>query len=192
MKGRVRFVAICAGIAAIAVSACSIAPTTAATTLYDFGPANGGAALIAAPITVRVQAPPWLNATGIVYRLEYRDPAQIASYRDSRWAAPPAELLAERIRQHAARGSRAPHGAGLRVEVEVEEFCQAFSTPERSRAVVRVRATLVDLPSGRVLRQRAFAVEVDADSADAAGGAHALARAAEQTIESLLSWVAAD
>ena len=190
MKGRVRFVAICAGIAAIAVSACSIAPTTAATTLYDFGPANGGAALIAAPLTVRVHAPPWLNTTGIVYRLEYRDPAQIASYRDSRWAAPPAELLAERVRQQAARGSRAPHAAGLRVDVE--EFCQAFSTPERSRAVVRVRATLVDLPSGRVLRQRAFAVEAEADSADAAGGARALASAAQQMIESLLSWTAAD
>jgi cholesterol transport system auxiliary component len=190
MKGRVRFVAICTGIAAIAVTACSIAPTTAATTLYDFGPTSGGGVLIATLITVRVQAPPWLNTTGIVYRLEYRDPARVASYRDSRWAASPAELLAERIRQQASRGSRAPHTAGLRVDVE--EFCQAFSSPERSRAVVRARGALVDLTSGRVLRHRAFAVEVDAESADAAGGAHALARAAQQMTESLLSWVAAD
>jgi hypothetical protein len=51
----------------------------------------------------------------------------------------------------------------------------------------------VDLASGRVLRQRAFAHEVDAESADAAGGRPiALARAAQQAADALLAWAAAD
>ena len=190
MKGRRLFVvASCASVPAILVGACSLSPSRPPPTLYDFGPATGSTAPAGAPATIRVQAPPWLDGGGIVYRLEYRDAAEIATYRDSRWAAPPAELLAERMRQQAARGSRAPQATSLRIDVE--EFCQAFSTPERSRAVVRVRAALADAVSGRLLRERTFTAEVDAESADAAGGAHALALAAREMVDSLLSWAGA-
>jgi cholesterol transport system auxiliary component len=189
MKGR-RLLALvpCAGVLVIVAGACSLSPSAPPPTLYDLGPATAGTAPVGAPATIRVHAPPWLDSSGFVYRLEYRDAAQIATYRDSRWAAPPAELLAERMRQQAARASRAPRAAHLRIDVE--EFCQAFSTPERSRAVVRMRAALVDAAGGRLLGQRTFTAEVDAQSADAAGGAHALARAAQEMVDSVLSWAA--
>jgi cholesterol transport system auxiliary component len=175
----------------LVAGACSLTPAMAPPPLvYDFGPAPTGSTPAVAPASVQVSAPPWLDGTGLVYRLEYRDPTQLASYRDSRWAAPPSALLAERLRQRFARSAGRTGVVTLRIEIE--EFCHSFSTPERSRAVLRLRATLLDPGAGRVLRQRAFAVETEAASGDAGGGAHALASAVDQVVEQLLAWAAPD
>jgi cholesterol transport system auxiliary component len=171
------------------VGGCSLLPKNDAppVTVYDFGPPAAAAqALARAPVVQPVTVPPWLEGRRIDYRLDYRDAAQRASYRDSRWAADAAALVTERLRQRAARAGQLAGAQTLRVELE--EFCHVFASPAASRGLVVLRANLVDAATGQSLRRQVFEASVDAASADAAGGAHALAQAADRAIEDLLRW----
>jgi cholesterol transport system auxiliary component len=175
---------------AVALTACSVVPPAPPLpALFDFGIAPALAAPAGAPGTVQVSAPPWLDGTAMLYRLAYGDASRLASYRDSRWAAPPAALLQERLKQRLARAAGAGSASTLRVEVE--EFCQVFETPTSSRATVRVRAALLEAGTGRVLRQQAFAEEVAATTADAPGGARALVQASDAALARVIDWAAA-
>lgn len=174
---------------AAVLSACAGAPV-ALPAVYDFGPAPAAEAPAGGlPASLQVSAPAWLDGTAMLYRLAYGDGARLSSYRDSRWAAAPGALLRERLKQQLARAPGTP-GAGL-LRVEVEEFCQVFDTPGHSRGVVRLRAALLEPGSSRVLRQAAFAADLPAASADAAGGAHALMQASDQVLARTLAWAAA-
>jgi cholesterol transport system auxiliary component len=168
---------------------CSVLPPAMpAPAVFDFGLGPALAAPAGAPAAVQVSAPPWLDGTAMVYRLAHGDGARLASYRDSRWAAPPAALVQERLKQRLARASGT--AAALMLRVEMEEFCQIFDAPASSRAVVRVRAAVLEAGSGRVLRQQAFAEEVVAATADAPGGARALVQAADATVARVMDWAA--
>ena len=185
-------------LAAFALSACAGNPA-APPAEYDFG--FGGATLEEPPRLKREIAvadttgPAWLDSPALVYRLAYRDAAQPRAYVESRWVAPPAALFTAQLRQRLVATTRAGVLApsdGVRtaatLRVELLEFSQVFDAPDRSRAVVRVRAVLVS--GGRLLGQTSFVVERPAPSADAAGGARALALAADAAIDRLIGWTA--
>jgi cholesterol transport system auxiliary component len=186
-------------LAAVAALAACAGNSSAPPVEYDFGP--GGATLEEPPrlrreITVAdATAPAWLDSPAIVYRLAYRDAAQPRAYVESRWVAAPAVLFTVQLRQRLVATTRsgvlAP-GDGVRpaatLRVEVQEFSQVFDAPERSRAVVRVRAVLV--ADGRLLGQTSFALDRPAPSPDAAGGARALTLAADAAIDRLIGWTA--
>lgn len=187
-----------AALAAVALAACA-GTSAPPPTEYDFGP--GGATLEAPPrlakeiTVVETSAPGWLDSPVIVYRLAYRDAAQPRAYVESRWVAPPAALFTLQLRQRLAATTRSGvivPGDGVRtaatLRVELQEFSQVFDAPDRSRAVVRVRAVLVS--DGRLLGQTSFAVDRPAPSPDAAGGARALALAADAAIDRLIGWTA--
>jgi len=180
------------GVLAVVLSACAGVPVSPPA-VYDFGLAPADAAPASppgnAPASLQVSAPAWLDGTAMLYRLAYGDGARLSSYRDSRWAAAPGALLRERLKQQVARAPGTP-GAGV-LRVEVEEFCQVFDTPERSRGVVRLRAALLEPGGGRMLRQAVFAADLPAATADAAGGAHALTQASDQVLARTLAWAAA-
>jgi len=170
---------------------CSLLPKndTPPVTVYDFGPPPAAApAAGRAPVVQPVTVPPWLEGRRIDYRLDYRDASQRASYRDSRWAADAASLVTEGLRQRAARAGQLVGAQTLRVELE--EFCHVFASPSASRGLVVLRANLVDAATGQSLRRQVFEASVDAASADAAGGAHALAQAADRVIDDVLRWAA--
>ena len=86
---------ITALLAALALSACSLAPTAPSRAVYDLGPApaatstGGTLAWRVADVT----APPWLAGDGIAYRLAFQQAQRQEQYRDSLWAAPPATKL---------------------------------------------------------------------------------------------------
>lgn len=184
-------------VAATALAGCANGPPRV--TEYDFGPV---AATLEAPprlqreITVAdATSPAWLDSPAIVYRLAYRDVAQPRAYAESRWVAPPAALFTAQLRQRLVATTRSGvivPGDGVRtaatLRVEIEEFCQVFDGPERSRALIRVRAVLVS--GGRLLGQTSFTLDRPAPSADAAGGARALALAADAAIDRLIGWTA--
>lgn len=166
---------------------------------YDFGPAPAAAArpvLAKALVVYDVGAPAWMESTAIFYRLAYRDPARPQAYANNRWVMPPAALLTGRLRQRLSAAS----GAGvvmpadaIRTEaalrVELDEFTQIFDAVDRSRALVRMRATLLGKRAG--ILQRAFSAERTVASADAEGGVRALAAASDEVIEQILQWLAA-
>jgi cholesterol transport system auxiliary component len=61
------------------------------------------------------------------YRLAYAEPLRRQSYRESRWAAPPAELLESVLkRRHAAAEANGP---GCRLHLVLDEFEQRFDAP---------------------------------------------------------------
>jgi cholesterol transport system auxiliary component len=175
---------------AAALAGCSLLPKsdTPPVKVYDFGPPPAMPAPARTPVVQPVTVPAWLEGRRIDYRLDYRNAAERASYRDSRWAADAGDLITERLRQRSARAGELDAARALRVEVE--EFLQVFASPSQSQALVAVRATLVDAATGQTVRRRTFERRVDAASADAAGGTQALARAADLVIDDVLRWAA--
>jgi len=165
---------------------------------YDLGapPAASAAAAPAIsptrPVKVlAVSAPRNLETDAFVYRLSYVDAQRTGSYSTSHWTMPPAQLLTQRLRD--ALSARGPVLSGADpvraplLEIELTGFEQVFDAPEQSHGVVSVRATLTQ--QGRVLAQRAFAASASAPSADASGGARALAAASDDLIAQLRVWL---
>jgi cholesterol transport system auxiliary component len=177
--------------------------------LHDFGTAAApevpGAAAVAGALRVRVEAPPWLEEQDIHYRLMYDDPTQLRAYAMNRWVACPAQLLEQRLLAAVARsraadagaaaqnagaavGPAAGAGAGAEVRLVLERFEQRFESPERARAVVRVRAE-------RRMRGAPDAVrvfELARPSAPTVHGAvRGLSQATDATVRAVLEWAAA-
>lgn len=185
--------------ACLLVSACAAGRPAPPQTTYDFG-------LSAAPIAVHprlpgslaiatVRASDALGGTGIIYRLAYENAARPEIYSQSRWAAPPAELLTLRLQQKlaaiAADGvipARDGVQADKLLRVELEEFTQVFDTPDGSRAVVQMRASLIDPKTNDLVAQADFRAQRPADP-DAAGAAHGLREASDAVFDQLAQWV---
>lgn len=184
-----------------AVSACTLAPPQRPQpAVYDFGPgpdAGRSAHALRATLTLdEVGAPPWLASPAIVYRLAYDDIARPRAYAQSRWAAPPAALVAHRLRAAIAQsgsvvlatdGARAP----LVLRVELDQFSHVIETPQASHGLVRLRASLVDGNARALLAQRVFEAKRPAPSVDAEGAVRALTLGTDDLVTALLEWAAA-
>ena len=184
----------------LALGGCALRPQHEQPALYDFG--------IDAPIPrtklgvgialAAVSANPWLQTPAIVYRLAYRDAAQLHPYARSRWAAPPAELIELRWR-HAlgeAAGNRFSMVAdGLATDhllrVHVEAFEQVVDSERSARALVRMLARLASTDRRRGARRVFEAVE-PCPSVDAPGSVQALKIAADRAIAEMIAWIAAE
>ena len=195
-----RRVPLCVLLCALLASGCSLPLTgNGEVAAYDFGTAAAareGRPRLRQPLLVyEVSGPTWMDVASIHYRLAYRDAARPQAYAGSRWVMPPAALLTNRLRQRlsGAGGGVIVPTDGLRaaaaLRVELDEFTQVFDAEDRSRAVVRLRASLVGPRS--LIAQKAFSVDKAAASQDAEGGVRALAAASDELLEQLLDWVAA-
>ena len=78
--------------------------------------------------------------------------------------------------------------AGHMLRLELEEFSQVFDTPDKSRAVLRLRASLIRQRG--VVAQQGFNIEHAADTPNAAGGVRALIAASDAASEELIDWLA--
>ena len=185
--------------ALLASAACSLAPSGRdEVAAYDFGTAaarEGGPRLRQPLLVYEVSGPAWMDTASIHYRLAYRDASRPQAYAGSRWVMPPAALLTIRLRQRlaGAGGGVILPADGLRtpvaLRVELDEFTQVFDAEDRSRAVVRLRASLVGARA--LIAQKGFSVDQAAASQDAEGGVRALTAASDEVLEQLLDWVAA-
>jgi ABC-type uncharacterized transport system auxiliary subunit len=169
-----------AAVAVVALGGCAAPP---APRQLDLGPApTAMPATLARPVQLQgISAPSWLSGTGVAYRLDALAPQQRQHYRDSRWVAPPAELLAERLRQRIAAAGARP-GPVLALRLELEECLQHFASPQQAELLLRLRAST---DQGR---QQVFEQRLPTPSADAPGAAQALARAADALNEAVLAW----
>jgi len=180
--------AACAA-ALVAVAGCAGGPRGAQLASHAFGdsPAFDPAVLAIAVREVEVSAPSWLDSAALQYRLAYDSPTRRYGYRDSRWAAPPGELVAQLLRK--AVIAPAPGAGGCRLRVALEEFEQRFDAPQASRAVLALHAELVAPRGGARIAARRFELERAAASADARGGAQALAQAAAALAGEVRAWL---
>ncbi len=148
---------------------------------FDLGPVRAGppAANVGAVV---VGAPSWLAGSAMQYRLGYSDPARRREFAESRWAAPPTELIGQALERRLAGGS-----GRCRLDVEVDEFIQVFDAPERSALVLAGRATL--LAGADIADRRDFFIARPAPTADARGGVAAAVEAVSALAEDLAGWL---
>lgn len=192
------------------LAACSALPDKpVAPTLYDFGPPPAAAAAAAPtgpPLVLEdVEVAGSFEGSGLMYRLAYADANRVQPYAYARWSAPAAQLLRQRVGEVLARerpvldasaaASLARRGAAAPqvLRLELQEFSQVFASPQESRGVVRVRASLLEnAPGGeRLAAQRSFSVESPAPTPDAAGGVKALTAATDAAARQVVEWLRA-
>lgn len=202
-------------VVALALAACSALPTPPVQSArYDLGltdttvPLATAAAPSVAPpplVLAEVQTPAGAdNSTAMLYRLNYADNQELRSYQRARWSLPPAQMLEQRLRTRLAlerpvlsekdnlsANPNDTRSLGL-LRLEIVEFSQVFDSASSSQAVVRIRASLIaqDRRGGNVLLgQQLFSAQTPAATADAAGGARAMATSVNELAVQLSNWL---
>lgn len=125
---------------------------------------------------IEVQAPSWLDTTGMQYILANADGARREAYAESRWVAAPARLLEKALARRLLSGKADSRSAGCRLRVELDEFVQVYDAPGSSRALVEVRAMLMAPRANVLLLRRSFR-QSPAAGADARAGVLAFTKA---------------
>ncbi|MCC2972643.1 PqiC family protein [Massilia sp. IC2-476] len=168
-------------------------------TTYDFGPATmtqqaGAPATMAAIVVMDATGPEALENERMFYRLNYADALQARTYAHSRWAGNPLQMLTQRVKTRLAQSGMkvltatdASTGVPL-LRVEVDDFVHAFTGVAQSEGQVTLRASLFS--DHRLLDQRTFTRTTPAPSADAPGGARALAASTDAIAADILAWLA--
>ena len=167
-------------------------------TFYDFGPAAPLAAATAAPavpvlVIADANGPSWLDSQRMYYRLLYADAQQSRPYAYNRWNTPPLQLLSQRLKTRVAQSgvkvlSTTDAAAGIPLlRLDVDDFSQNFDTQTQSSGHVSLRASL--FRGHRLIDQKTFSRSGPATSADAQGGAQALAAASDAIAADLLTWL---
>ncbi|MFM0335120.1 ABC-type transport auxiliary lipoprotein family protein [Paraburkholderia fungorum] len=177
----------------ILAAGCAGTPAAISDIRYDFGPPNPAASAGSQPAVkvLDVSAPDTLESDKLIYRLSYADAQQIASYANSHWTMAPSQLLTQRLRGAlSSRGTVLTGADGVRapvLKVDLSEFEQVFDSRSESHGAITARATLVQ--NGKVLSQRTFIARAPSSSADAAGGAQALATASDDLVAQISAWL---
>jgi cholesterol transport system auxiliary component len=188
---------------AAGLNGCATRADTA--TLYDLGPLRIEATANTAPATTltplpalsvaEVNAPAWLDSPLMFYRLNYTNDQQPRPYANSRWTMAPAQLFGQRLKSRLAQagGIVLPAADGAAnvplLRIEADDFTQTFDSPAHSSARIALRATVFNART--MTAQKTFVKQVPAPSADAAGGARALAEASDALIADMIVWLAA-
>ena len=186
----------------LGLSACSLGRSSdVGLAHYDLGiePTPGISARLSRSLALdEVSASAWLQTQGILYRLAYRDPAQLHAYSRSRWTASPATLLTQRLRL--ALSGSAERGITMAADgvpsehllrAELDAFEQVVQSHTSSHALVRVRASLIDATARSLRAQCSFSVERPCPNVDAEGAVHALRNATDGLIAEMIEWLAA-
>lgn len=184
---------------ALALGGCTFnRPESAVPTSYDFGPAPAYAhtnpGIPGTILVPPVQAPDWLDDTGIVYRLLYEDPSRTHVYALNKWASEPSTLITDRLRARFAAVSKGVVAPGFSarsdytLRVDLEDFSQRFKAPSESEIQLRARASLLDTESRKLLAQRVFDLDRPAEP-NAPGAVKALTAATDTLLEDLVKWV---
>ncbi|MEM5341897.1 ABC-type transport auxiliary lipoprotein family protein [Paraburkholderia azotifigens] len=176
-----------------ALAGCAGNPAALADIRYDLGPAPlpSSTGTMPAIKVLDVTAPANLNTDKLVYRLDYSDSQQTAAYANSHWTMPPAQLLTQRLRNAlSSRGAVLTGSDGVSapvLKVDLDVFEQDFDGESESHGSVTARTTLI--VGGKVVGQRTFMSRAPSSSADAAGGARALAAASDDLVAQISAWL---
>jgi cholesterol transport system auxiliary component len=173
------------------LAACGGNVATVEPVRYDFGSLAGGGSGSRLPVAaVEVQAVPALNGPAMHYRLAYAEPLRRLTYAESRWAAPPAELLQAVLeRRFFVFPEADASGNGCRLELVIDEFEQRFDDPRQSKAILEVRAALTPMHRGEILSRKSFLIRKPAPTPDARGGVAGARDAVHALADDLDGWL---
>jgi cholesterol transport system auxiliary component len=187
-------------IAALLLAGCTIVPKSEPSTLYDLGPLRterpGPSLPALPPISIaEIQVPAWLDSTMIFFRLNYANSLQPRPYAQARWSMTPSQLLAQHLKSRIVQAggvvlNASDGGANVPVlRIETDEFTQNFDAPASSSGQVGLRASV--FKGCALIAKKTFVRQAPAPSADASGGASALAAASDAAIADLIAWLGA-
>ena len=191
LRNRFAFAAL-----AVLLGACaSKGPTPAH---FDFGPlpqqVTTATSSVGPLIVADVSGPASLDTERMQYRLLYADARQSRPYAYNQWTATPLQLMTQRLKARIAQSgvkvlstTDAATGAML-LRTELDDFAQNFDTATASHGTISLRASV--FRAHKLVDQKTFSRSVPAPSADAAGGARALADAADALSADVLAWLA--
>ena len=167
-------------------------------TQYDFGPAAAQAAPAAPPLAALVVTDTTgsaaLDNERMFYRLNYADPLQARSYANSRWSSTPLQLVTQRIKSRVAQAGVKVVGvtdaaAGIPIlRTEIDDFSHIFDSQAQSHGQLVLRVSLFQ--GHKLVDQRTFSRKTSASSADAGGGAYALAASTDAAAADIVAWLA--
>ncbi len=211
MKKNIILIAIAAAAALAGCASKGPQPTA-----YDFGPmgaplpaasmapggtdgtngTNGVRPLVMPAIVVAdVSGPASLDSQRMFYRLMYADAHQSRPYAYNTWSVTPLQLMSQRLKARIAQAgvkvvSTTDAAGGLPLlRLEADDFSQTFESATKSSASITLRASV--FRNHKLVDQRTFSRTVRAPSADAAGGASALAESTDGIAADILAWLAA-
>lgn len=184
--------------AALAVLLGACASKSPTPTHYDFGPLPQQAAMAPAaigPIIVAdVTGPASLDSERMHYRLLYADARQSRPYAHNQWTITPLQLTTLRLKARIAQAgvkvlSTTDSASGVTLlRTELDDFAQNFDTATQSSGTVTLRASVFRVH--KLIDQKTFTRTVPSPTADAAGGARALADATDALSGDVLAWLA--
>lgn len=164
--------------------------------LYDFGPVHEQPVVqpnIAMLVVTDVTGPAALDSQSMFYRLQYADPLQARTYANNRWNGTPLQLMSQRFKTLFALSgikvlsvSDASATVPL-IRIEVDEFAQHFESTAQNAGLLNLRASV--FMGHKLISQQAFVAKVPSRSADAAGGARALADATDKVAQDMIKWL---
>jgi cholesterol transport system auxiliary component len=166
------------------------------TTQFDFGPAMPpvtAAAPIGAIVITDATGSSALENERMFYRLSYADALQARTYANSRWTANPLQMMTQRLKTRISQSgakvlSETDASNGIPIlRVDVDEFVHNFSGVAQSEGQVALRASVFQ--GHTLVDQRSFARTTQAASADAAGGARALAASTDAIAADIVAWL---
>lgn len=194
-------------IAVVAAALAGCATKGPQPTAYDFGPlgaplpaanmvAPGGpATAMPAIVVAEVSGPASLDTQRMFYRLMYADARQSRPYAYNTWTVTPLQLMSQRLKARIAQAgvkvvSTTDAAGGLPLlRLEADEFSHNFDSATQSSASITLRASV--FRNHKLVDQRTFSRTARAPSADAAGGASALAESTDSIAADILAWLAA-
>jgi cholesterol transport system auxiliary component len=202
-------------LAAAVLAGCASNKGGATNSTFDFGPAGApaaGAPAAGAPalaatahmaaarpslpalVVTDVTGPAALDSERMYYRLNYADATEARTYANSRWSANPLQMVTQRFKTRLAQSgikvlSTTDAAAGIPIlRVDVDDFVHAFSSATASEGQLLLRASLFD--GHTLVDQKTFSRRTPANSADAAGGARALAASTDAVAADIAAWLA--
>jgi cholesterol transport system auxiliary component len=173
----------------VLAAGCAGNPAAISDIRYDLGPPSPAASAGTLPAVkvLDVTASDNLESDKLIYRAG----KSAASYANSHWTMAPSQLLTQRLRGAlSSRGTVLTGADGVHapvLKVDLSEFEQVFDSQSESHAAVTARATLTQ--NGKVIGQRTFIARAPSSSADAAGGAQALAAASDDLVAQISAWL---
>ena len=191
--------ALAAVLAAALLAGCSTNKAGPTNSNFDFGPAAGAPAASANPrlaalVVSDVTGPAALDSERMYYRLNYANATEARTYAQSRWSSNPLQMVTQRFKTRLSQAgfkvlSTTDAAAGIPIlRVDVDDFVHGFSSATRSEGELLLRASLFD--GHTLVDQKTFRRSTPAASADAAGGARALAASTDAVAGDIAAWLA--
>lgn len=184
--------------ATLLLSGCSTSSGAPKNLMFDFGPAAmtapAGAAPISAVVVTDVTGSAAFDNERMYYRLNYADALQSRAYTNSRWNATPLQLITQRLKSRIAQAGAkvltptdASNGVAI-LRTEIDDFSHSFDSVSQSHGLLVLRASLFN--QHKLIDQKTFSRKMPAASADAPGGARALAAATDAVAADINAWLA--